>query len=166
MVELPIGDWAFSMLRQYLFDAAEQVRLEALTSSADRELAQAAAKIRTEETYHLRHTRAWVQRLGLGTPESNRRSQQALDQLYPAAQQLFAPGSDEAELAAAGLVGHPAQQLEAWVRMVRGHLSASGLHVPEGQAPSPADRREHTLYLAPLVDEMQQVARLEAEASW
>jgi ring-1,2-phenylacetyl-CoA epoxidase subunit PaaC len=166
MVELPIGDWAFSMLRQYLFDAAEQVRLEALTASRHEELAQAAAKIRTEETYHLRHTRAWVQRLGLGTQESNRRTQQALDELYSAAGQLFAPVPDESDLAAAGLVGDPAAQQEAWARLVGEHLAASGLQLPGHPKSWPADRREHTPHLATLVGEMQEVARLEAEASW
>src|SRR5215471_16608308 len=63
LVELPKGDWAFSMLRQYLFDAAESVRLPLLAVSTHRPLAEAAAKIRPEELYHLRHTQAWIQRL-------------------------------------------------------------------------------------------------------
>src|SRR5512144_1177706 len=43
LVELPRGDWAFSMLRQYLFDAAEDVRLPALAASADTRVAEIAA---------------------------------------------------------------------------------------------------------------------------
>src|SRR5262249_24761260 len=62
-VELPKGDWAFSMLRQYLFDSIEAMRLEALTESSYQPLADAAAKMRPEEMYHLRHTSAWVRRL-------------------------------------------------------------------------------------------------------
>ena len=48
LVELPRGDWAFAMLRQYLFDAAESVRLPQLANSAYRPLAEAAAKIPTQ----------------------------------------------------------------------------------------------------------------------
>ncbi len=79
MVELPDGDWAFSMLRQYLFDAAEMVRLAELVHSRYVPLAEASAKIQKEELYHYRHTHAWVERLGQGTEESHRRMQAALD---------------------------------------------------------------------------------------
>ena len=70
MVELPNGDWAFSMLRQYLLDAAELVRLNALAQSQFIPLAEVAAKILKEELYHHRHSSAWVRRLGLGTATS------------------------------------------------------------------------------------------------
>ncbi len=59
-MELPKGDWVFSMLHQYLFDAAEMVRLKRLVQSQYPPLAHAAAKIRTEEIYHYyRHTSTW-----------------------------------------------------------------------------------------------------------
>jgi ring-1,2-phenylacetyl-CoA epoxidase subunit PaaC len=57
LVELPRGDWAFSLLRQYLFDTAEAVRLPALAHSAYQPVAEIARKIQTEELYHLRHSR-------------------------------------------------------------------------------------------------------------
>ncbi|MCS6911212.1 MAG: phenylacetate-CoA oxygenase subunit PaaC, partial [Anaerolineales bacterium] len=66
LVELPKGDWAFTMLRQYLFDAYELALLAQLTHSAHRPLAEVAAKVRNEELYHYKHTGAWVRRLGLG----------------------------------------------------------------------------------------------------
>ncbi len=104
LVEMPKGDWAFSMVRQYLFDAAESVLLPQLTVSAYQPLAEAAAKIRREEVYHLRHTSLWLKRLGLGTDESHRRTQQALDAVWPYAQQLFVPLPGDAVLMEAGIV--------------------------------------------------------------
>ena len=166
MVELPNGDWAFSMLRQYLFDASEQVRLSALAASQHPGLAQAAVKIRTEELYHLRHTRAWVRRLGLGTEQSNRKMQSALAQLYPHALQLFAESAGEPALAQAGLVPQPERLLASWGSQVSEDLIASELQIPEGNLSIPAGRGEHTPHLELLVAEMQQVARLEAGAAW
>jgi len=166
MVELPNGDWAFSMLRQYLFDAAEDVRLAALAASQHSVLAQAAAKLRTEELYHLRHTRAWVRRLGLGTAESNRKMQAALDLLYPNALQLFAESAGELELAQAGLVPRSDGLLSAWVALVTGDLTGCNLRIPDGNLSKPAGRSEHTPHLERLVAEMQEVARLEAGAAW
>jgi len=166
MVELPNGDWAFSMLRQYLFDASEQIRLSALKSSQYPGLAQAAAKIRTEELYHLRHTSAWVRRLGLGTQQSNRKMQAALDLLYPDALQLFAESASELELAQAGFVPQPNGLLVSWNSYVRQDLTAAELRITDGDLSAPAGRSEHTPHLERLVADMQQVARLEAGVVW
>jgi ring-1,2-phenylacetyl-CoA epoxidase subunit PaaC len=166
MVELPNGDWAFSMLRQYLFDASEDVRLAALAASQHPALAQAAAKVRMEELYHLRHTRAWVRRLGLGTHESYGRMEAALAELYPHALQVFAAIAGELELAQAGLVPRFDGLLSTWVALVTGDLTGCNLRIPDGILSKPAGRNEHTPHLERLVAEMQEVARLEAGAAW
>lgn len=162
IVELPKGDWAFSMLRQYLFDAGEAVRLPLLASSRHPPLAEAAAKIRTEEIYHLRHTRAWILRLAQGTAESHRRTQAALDLLWPYALQLFEPLPGEAELAAQGIVPQPAAVRQAWLQNVVPFLGEAGLLVPEAAEPVVKSREAHTRHLADLLADMQSVARLES----
>lgn len=166
LVELPNGDWALSMLRQYLFDAAESLWLEELVASRHAPLAEAAAKIRQEERYHLRHTAAWVRRLGLGTAESNRRMQAALDELFPFALQLFQAQEGEADLAEYGYIPSREGLLARWNTVVLDELSAADLR-PPGQAGAPAaSRAEHTVHLSELLAEMQAVARLEPGAAW
>ena len=166
MVELPKGDWAFSILRQYLFDSYEVLTLGALADSAFRDLAEAAEKARSEEIYHLRHTQAWVRRLGLGTPESKRRMQAALDQLWLYAGQLFAPLTEEEHLVQAAVVPAPGEQARRWREMVVPFLQTSDLQVDELISGQTAGREVHTEYLLDLVGELQQVARAEPEASW
>ncbi len=161
MVELPKGDWAFSMLRQFLFDAAETARLPLLAGSRHQPLAEAAAKIRTEEIYHLRHTQAWILRLAQGTDESHRRTQAALDQLWPCAQQLFEPLPGEAELAAQGTLPPPGAVRDAWRQTVMPFLSETGLLVPQAAGPVVLSRAAHTSHLTELLADMQSVARLE-----
>lgn len=165
LVELPRGDWAFSMLRQLLFDSAEAVRLPALARSAWAPLAETATKIRTEEIYHLRHTQAWVRRLGLGTDESHRRLQAALDALWPYAQQLFVPLADEAALVSGGHVPASTALRQEWDSLVLPVLHAAALDVPKEGTPITADRTQHTDHLPPLLAEMQGVARLEASGT-
>ncbi len=58
LVELPKGDWAFSMMRQYLFDTWEMLNLTGLQQSQYQPIAEAAVKMRPEEMYHYRHTHA------------------------------------------------------------------------------------------------------------
>jgi ring-1,2-phenylacetyl-CoA epoxidase subunit PaaC len=166
LVELPKGDWAFTMMRQYLFDTAEKVWLLYLLNSEYRPLAEAAAKIRTEELYHFRHSSSWVRRLGLGTAESNERSQRALDRLWPYALQLFVPLPGEERLVAAGFVPEPVTAGRAWQVAVRPFLEDAGLRIPEEERLATSSRREHTEHLDQLLAELQEVARLDPEAVW
>jgi ring-1,2-phenylacetyl-CoA epoxidase subunit PaaC len=166
MVEQPKGDWAFSMLRQYLFDTYEKVRLDWLVNSAYTPIAEAAAKMRPEEVYHLRHTRAWVRRLGLGTDESNRRMQAALDALWPYALQLFDGLPDEKLLVEASYFPHPDELCESWQAVVTPYLGDVHLHVPnDGKSISPA-RTEHSAHLGSLLNNLQEVARMYPDAGW
>ena len=161
-VELPKGDWAVTMMRQYLFDAYENVLLARLVSSADARVAEIAAKIRPEEMYHLRHTSNWVKRLGLGTEESHRRMQRALDELWTYALQLFVPQDGEQELIDAQVLPDARVLQSEWETQVIAHLSAASLHVPVTREPAAAMRAQHTEHLTTLLEEMQEVARSEA----
>jgi ring-1,2-phenylacetyl-CoA epoxidase subunit PaaC len=167
LVELPRGDWAFSMLRQYLFDAAEAQRLPLLSASSYLPLAQAAAKVRTEELYHIRHTQAWIERLAQGTEESHRRVQAALDLLWPFALQLFEPLPGEAELAAEQVVPASRAVRQPWLQAVVPFLGAASLAVPETVETTATSREMHSPHLADLLADMQMVARLEGpEVHW
>lgn len=168
LVELPRGDWAFSMMRQYMFDVFENKNLEALASSQYSPIAEAAAKIRTEEIYHLRHTSAWIKRLGLGTEESNGRLQNALDQILPVAGQLFSPLAHENVLVSEDYVPGREQLEREWQSEVIPFLKASGLEVPEpvNFAQSYISRDKHTPHLQVLITEMQSVAKLDSQAKW
>lgn len=165
LVELPRGDWAFSILRQYLFDSLERARLEGLAGSDYTPLAEAAAKVRKEEVYHHRHSRAWVRRLGLGTAESRQRSQAALNELWPYTAQFFSAPPGEERLAAAGLAPTAGALRDAWEAEVLLLLGESGLSVPAAAARH-ASRQEHTPHLRLLVDELQSVAKLDPGAEW
>ncbi len=167
LVELPRGDWAFTVVRQYLFDAAEQVRHAALAASAYAPIADAVAKLRSEETYHLMHSRGWLQRLGDATDESHRRMQAALDLAWPHALGLFEAMSAEGLLIAERI--KPAEETlrEEWLVHIQPVLGTATLSMPANVEPAPGGRNgQHTQHLAALLAEMQKVARLEPEAIW
>jgi ring-1,2-phenylacetyl-CoA epoxidase subunit PaaC len=165
LVELPKGDWAFSILRQYLFDSAELVRLEALGSSRHAPLAEVARKIIKEELYHFRHTHSWIERLGRGTPESQRRLQAALNELWPYTAGLFEPLPGEPELASEGFLPDSSRLMPVWQKAICEHLEHSDLVIPEPQL-TVLSRTQHTPYLQILLMELQSVARLEPGAAW
>ncbi|MDX1615848.1 MAG: 1,2-phenylacetyl-CoA epoxidase subunit PaaC [Candidatus Promineifilaceae bacterium] len=167
VVELPKGDWAFTMLRQYLFDVFEAARCERLIDSDYQPLADIAAKIRREEIYHRRHTSAWVRRLGLGTDESQRRLQAALEQLWPYQAQLFRPISNENVLVEAGIVPAAAALQASWTEIVTAELTEAGLTLPsETRAGGAPPRSAHSEHLEVLLADLQLVARSDPEAAW
>ncbi|MFP3853896.1 MAG: 1,2-phenylacetyl-CoA epoxidase subunit PaaC [Anaerolineales bacterium] len=166
MVELPKGDWAFSILRQYLFDAWESIQLEASSSSKHSGLAEASAAMVNEEKYHINHTAEWVRRLGLGTEESQRRLQRALDGLWRPAHQLFILPEEHGFLVDEGFVPDPQVLRTRWRERVIPHLEASDLEAPNlGDRPLPG-RSQHGEQLMDLLGEMQMVARIFPGEEW
>jgi ring-1,2-phenylacetyl-CoA epoxidase subunit PaaC len=84
LVELRRLDWAQTIARHVLYEAADELRLEELKASEDPEVAGLAAKMDREEAYHRIHAQMWEERLR-GEP----RFQAALDELWPAAVALL-----------------------------------------------------------------------------
>ena len=78
-VELPNGEYNFSLIRHFLFDTAELVRFEALSNSGFEPLANLAKKIKGEIKYHNMHAKIWVKQLGSATKDSIARLQMSLE---------------------------------------------------------------------------------------
>jgi ring-1,2-phenylacetyl-CoA epoxidase subunit PaaC len=78
LVELHLMEWAHTIARRYLYEEADRVRIEALKSSDDAELAGLAAKIDREEVYHRLHAELWASRL-----HDEPRFRSAVEELWP-----------------------------------------------------------------------------------
>jgi len=109
---------------------------------------ETANKIRVEELYHLRHTSAWVRRLGLGTTESQQRMRAALDLPWRYTPQLFTLTSNSVILSNLGINLEGAYS--AWHEMVVSFLIENELKVPNQNDP-PINRSDHTDHLGVLV---------------
>ncbi len=102
LVEQPNGDFADTIVRQFLFDAWQYGVYGGLASSTDAALAAIAAKGHAEAAYHLRYSGGWLERLGDGTPESHARAARALANLWPFVNELFVDDDVDRAAAAAG----------------------------------------------------------------
>ncbi|TSA87595.1 phenylacetate-CoA oxygenase subunit PaaC [Deinococcus detaillensis] len=162
LTELPKSDWAFTMVRQYLFDAWEALWQDAAKASPYGPLAQAAALALREKRFHLQHTAIWVERLALGTPESERRTREALNAVWPYALGLFEPLDGERAGIDAGLLPDPTQVKARWLPLVTTHFERCGMTPPNAE---PVARGTHTEHLAPLLTEFQDVNRQYAEVT-
>ena len=167
LVELPIGDFAFTIVRQFLFDAFSFHQLEELQHSLNSELAGIAAKGYKEVRYHLRHSSEWVQRLGDGTEESHVRAQKALDDLWRFTGEMFQPDEIDERLVAAGIAADLGKIEPKWKAIVSDVLHRATLTVPEsGYMMTGGRQGRHTEYLGHMLSEMQIVARSHPGAEW
>jgi len=167
LVCLPKGDWAFTIMRQFLYDAAESIRLTAFTRSTLTPLAQLATKIHGEEKYHLMHGRSWVIRLGDATPDSHARMQKALHELYPHALGLFEPTEYDEELAQAGISPREDDLRAEWESAVAPVLAAAKLSIPDHLQPIYGGRvGRHPPALKELLDNLQLVYNIDPSAKW
>jgi ring-1,2-phenylacetyl-CoA epoxidase subunit PaaC len=167
LCELPNGDFAHTMLRNFLFSAFQVALWERLAESADTELAAIAAKSLKEARYHVRHAGDWVIRLGDGSAESHERAQAALDYLWPYTAELFAPTPADAAVAAAA-VGPAWSALEPdWAALVAPVLDEATLGVP-ARTPfrSYGKFGRHSEHLGHLLAEMQYLQRTYPGARW
>jgi ring-1,2-phenylacetyl-CoA epoxidase subunit PaaC len=96
-------DWARTIARHWLYEAADEVRLEALKNSDDPEVAGLAAKIDREEAYHRMHAQMWVDRL-----RDEPRFHAAVSELWPDALGIVTPAHRSALAARVGLDEVPA----------------------------------------------------------
>lgn len=117
LVEQPNGDYGYTLMRQFLFDAWHKPFLEALSRSNDPRIAEIAVKAVKEVTYHLERSGDLVARLGDGSEESHSRMQTALDALWPFAGEVFL--ADEIDEVAA------AEGYGAQLEDIRPHFGAT-----------------------------------------
>lgn len=167
LVEQPIGDFGDTMLRQFLFDAYSVLLWEALAGCAHEDLAAIAAKALKEDTYHLRHSSAWVVRLGDGTVESRARIQRSLNEQWRLTGELFDRDSVDDAVASLGIAVDQEAIRERWQGIVDDVLLQATLQAPTAVVMRRGGRRgQHSEHLGHLLASMQSVARAHPGASW
>ena len=171
LAEIPNGDFAATMARQFYFDQFHLLLLRALTGSTDPRVAEIAAKGVKEVSYHAARSTDWVIRLGDGTEESHARMQRALDDLWMYTGEMFAADATELALAEAGIGVDPRTLREPWLASVASVVSAATLTLPKGEWMQGANGRGgkqgvHTEHLGHLLTEMQYLQRAYPGAQW
>lgn len=167
LAEQPNGDFAQTIVRQWLIDGWQLEVLQGLSASRDARLAAIAAKALKETRYHLRFSSGWLVRLGDGTEESHARAQAALDRLWRFTEELFTPDEVDALLAAEGIAPPLAELAAGWNAAVEATLTEATLRRPPAVCyPWHGKRGQHTEHLGRLLAEMQYLPRAYPGAQW
>jgi ring-1,2-phenylacetyl-CoA epoxidase subunit PaaC len=167
LAEQPNGDFAMTIVRQWLLDAWQLEIYESLAASRDARLAAIAAKALKETRYHYRFSSGWLVRLGDGTPESHGRTQRALDELWRFTAELFAADEVDERMAAQGIAPVLAEAGARWSARIDTDLVAATLRRPPPQPfPWHGKRGVHTEHLGYLLSEMQHLQRTYPGLRW
>jgi len=167
VMELPNGDFAFTIARLLFTSAYEYYFFTELKHSADEALAAVAAKTVKEVKYHLAHASDWVLRLGDGTAESHKRMQQAVNELWPYTGELFETSNADAVLRDKNIAVDLAPVKALWRTHVLSVLTEATLEQPEdGYMHSGGSKGVHTEHLGHILSEMQYLQRAYPEATW
>ena len=167
LVELPKGDYAFTIVRQFCFDVFSYHVLEQLQSSKHSGIAGIAGKGFKEVRYHVRHSSEWVLRMGDGTDESHTRAQNALNQIWRFTGEMFQADQVDREMLAEG-VGADVEGIKPkWEAVVTDVFNRATLSIPDDPPAMTGGRRgRHTESLGHMLSEMQIVARSHPGAAW
>ena len=165
--ELPNGDFAHTMLRQFYFASFMQLFWQAAERSADATLAAIAAKAVKEAEYHRRHCAQWVIRLGDGTDESARRMTEAVALLAPYTGEFFIADQDICDVIAGGILPDTQTLQPAWQADVEQVFAEARLVPPKDVYAQKGGRRGvHTEAMGHLLAQLQFMQRSFPEMTW
>ncbi len=167
LVEQPNIDFAYTMVRQFLFDSFNLLLNKNLVESKFEDLAGIAAKTIKESTYHNRHSNQWLLRLGDGTEESHNRTQKAIDDLWIFTADLFYEDEIDELLISEGISFSTKAIKDEWENKTKEIIEKATLTTPETKLFDRGSRKGiHTEHLGHLLAEMQIVPRSFPDAKW
>lgn len=167
LVEQKNGDFAVTMVRQWIFDTFRLPFYEALQRSADTQLAAIAEKSLKETKYHWKHSSEWIIRMGDGTEESNKRVTNALNLLWKFSDELFYMDDVDQELISQGIAIDLETLRPAFNERIEYVLREATLQLPDSKWKLNGGRLgRHTEHFGHLLAEMQYMQRAYPNMEW
>ena len=167
LAEQPNGDWAKTILRQFLLSVYQYFLYEKLQESRDPQLAAIAEKSLKEVTYHLRWSSEWIIRLGDGTEESHQRMLSAVDELWQYTGELFEPALYEQRAAEEGLGIDPSSLKLKWEEKVKEVFIEATLRYPDEISVRKGGKNgDHTEHLSNILADLQFMQRAYPNSEW
>lgn len=167
LVEQPNGDWACTVLRQFLFSAYQQLLYNKLIKSTDKKISAIAEKALKEVQYHSKWSAEWVIRLGDGTTESHQRMVNAINDLWMYTNELFESAPYEIESAKNNIGVDVSILKNDWVKKITDVFTEATLPIPTEKGYQKGGKAGvHTEYLGYILTELQYVQRAYPGCIW
>lgn len=166
--ELACDAWQDALVRHWLYDRAEELRWEALTSSNNARLAEIAVRAEREEVFHRAHASTFMARIcASGDRTSVELVSDAIERLLPIAQGIWEPSELEAEAIAEGFASSASADLaEIWRRRVEEDLRSWGLAISWPTSDTSEDRTNRSTGFDEFLTSLQEVITIDPTAQW
>ena len=163
----PGGDFADTVVRNFLLATWFKLGWSGLLGSSDAELAAIAGKAVKEARYHQQHAADWVLRLGDGTDESHRRMQAALQRAWPFTAEMFVRDGVDEQAESSGLGPARDRLRPAWQTEVAALLAEATLEQPaDSPFVSTGTQGVHSEHMGFILAEMQSLQRRFPGGRW
>jgi ring-1,2-phenylacetyl-CoA epoxidase subunit PaaC len=161
ITELPKGDWAQTILRQFFYSVYAKLLYTKLLHCGDMQLSAIAEKSLKEVAYHVKWSSEWVVRLGDGTEESHQRMVKAIENLWSYTGEFFIPVDYEKDLV-------DVASLEAdWLENVTAVFNEATLAVPAKTFMHTGGKQgTHTEHMGFILSDLQYLQRTYPGATW
>ena len=167
IVELDNTNFGFTIVRNFLFDCYQFLFYERLKKSDCKNLSDIAYKSIKEVKYHLRHSTNWLIRLGDGTDQSNRKVQNALNEIWKFTDELFDLDDLDQIMINNGIGVNQSEFKSEWKNLVDKALVEAKLKIPQNtKMISGGKKGKHTSSFTELISEMQYIPRKYPDAKW
>ncbi|USG65634.1 phenylacetate-CoA oxygenase subunit PaaC [Brevibacillus ruminantium] len=164
----PHYDWAYAIVRSYVYGLHKLVRLEALRDSSYAPLGLVSRKMLTEHRYHLMHWQVWLKQLANSTAEARQKLEAAITKVWEDAGELYELGPHAANIVRFGLITGEELLKQKWLNKTKEVFEGAGLKWP-GEPGKPQEKGrsgEHTADLAIALATLSEVYRIDPAASW
>jgi ring-1,2-phenylacetyl-CoA epoxidase subunit PaaC len=167
LVEQPNTDFAFTIVRQFLFDVYHLLFLEQLQNSTDETLVAIAKKSIKEVSYHERFSTDWVIRLGDGSDESHERIQNAVDTLWTYTEEMFHQTAADKAMVSIGVGVDVTKLKTVYYSKINEALTKATIEIPESKWFQKGGKNGvHTEHLGYLLADMQYMQRTYPGMEW
>lgn len=167
LVEQPNTNFAYTIGRQFLFDVYHLMFLSELQKSTDLTLSAIANKCIKEVSYHERFSSDWIRRLGDGTEESNKKMQEAINDLWTYTDELFHLTEADQAMVSEGVGVDVTALKEAYYKKVNDVLTEATLETPELKYFQKGGKQGvHTEYMGYILAELQFMQRAYPGMEW
>ena len=169
LVEVNLPEWSDTLVRHWLYDAAEELRWQLFQGSSVQVLADISVRALSEERFHRQHADSLLDVL-LTVDDARNRVMTSLHKLLPLATTLFDGPPAQAEAIAEGVISGSLEGLRpAWQQRVDNRFASDagdGVDWTTVDTPAPSQRTQRHSDFAPLLARMLEVLDLDRTVIW
>jgi ring-1,2-phenylacetyl-CoA epoxidase subunit PaaC len=164
----PRYDWAFAVVRNYFYDLAKKIKLEALKNSSYEPLAHAAVKINMEQYYHVMHWSTWFKQLLSANEDAKNRMMAAVEKVWADFDNVLSFGPKAKEIAELNLIESEEMMKTRWISHMKSVFEELQIDYPGELGTKRGNGRvgEHTADLDEALKTLREVYETDTVTAW